>query len=135
MLKKLVLSCLVGALLFGSANLQAEEKGKVSQDTLKAIGLGGAKVMSDKASNRIRATLAIVWGRSGAGVEGGSWLGGGEAWSENGYFGIGHRFAGGANGSSAKQSQGGGGRIGRHNFGGGWSQSASGRGYSVVLTR
>ena len=129
MFKKLVLSCLVGALLFGSANLQAEEKGKVSQDALKAIGLGSAKVMSDKAGSRIRARFAAVWGRSSAGLGGGTNLGGGGGSASNNYFAFGRSVAFGGTGTTVSQSDGG--FIGRFSYGQGHDVQAGGYAYAA----
>jgi len=97
----LILSGLAVAVLMIFQTTASAAEGAIGSETLSAMGLGGAVVVSDYEATAVRGhgfrPIAIAAGGSFAHV-GGPWSGAG---SVNGYFAAGNNFAAGANGSVA----------------------------------
>ena len=101
----------------GSRNINRPSGARLSHDDELNSSLRCATVMSDKAGSSIRASFAVVWGRSTARVSdgssgsrynyqssrgGGGSRGSSSSSDRNGYLATGRHVAGGASGSYAE---------------------------------
>ena len=97
------------SMLLALAGVAQADNGMPSQSTLRAMGLSGIQVMSDREASEIRGmgyyssrkhskSVAIAFGISYASVGGKH---GGKAGSVDGFLAVGHHAAGGVHGSIA----------------------------------